>query len=260
MNPFDLSGTIALVTGATGGIGRAICRALADAGSIVIASDLAAEASVDGATAYHRLDVTDEDGWSALVTQIEANHGRLDILVNNAGISVTGTIAQTSLAEWRKCQAVNVDGTFLGTRATAELLRRSGPERKGGSSIVNLSSVGGLVGAAYMAAYCATKGAVRLFTKSAANEYALLGWPIRVNSVHPGGIDTDMMDTIYARYVETGLFPDEAAARNVVSAGHAMGRMGTPDEIATGIVYLCSPAASFMTGSELVIDGGMTSR
>jgi NAD(P)-dependent dehydrogenase (short-subunit alcohol dehydrogenase family) len=260
MNPFDLSGTIALVTGATGGIGRATCRALADAGSTVIASDLAAEASVDGAAAYHRLDVTNEDDWAALIAHVEASHGRLDILVNNAGISLTGTIAQTSLAEWRKCQAVNVDGPFLGTKAAAELLRRSGAERKGGSSIVNLSSVGGLVGAAYMAAYCATKGAVRLFTKGAANEYALLGWPIRVNSVHPGGIDTDMMDTIYARYVETGLFPNEEEARKVVSAGHAMGRMGTADEIATGIVYLCSPAASFMTGSELVIDGGMTSR
>lgn len=260
MNPFDLSGTVALVTGATGGIGRATCKALADAGSTVIATDLAAEASIDGASAYHRLDVTSEGDWTALVTHIEAIYGRLDALVNNAGISVTGTIAQTSLAEWRKCQAVNVDGTFLGTKAAAELLRGSGAERKGGSSIVNLSSVGGLVGAAYMAAYCATKGAVRLFTKSAANEYALLGWPIRVNSVHPGGIDTGMMDTIYARYVETGLFPDEESARKVVSAGHAMGRMGTSDEIATGIVYLCSPAASFMTGSELVIDGGMTSR
>jgi len=101
---------------------------------------------------------------------------------------------------------------------------------------------------------------VRLFSKSAANEYALLGWPIRVNSVHPGGIDTDMMDTIYARYVEAGLFPDAATARATVSANHAMGRMGTADEIASGIVYLSSPAASFVTGSELVIDGGMTAR
>ena len=109
-----------------------------------------------------------------------------------------------------------------------------------------------------MATYCTSKGAVKLFTKSAAMEYAALKMPIRVNSVHPGGIDTNMMDTIYARYVEAGLFPDEETARKTVSAGHAMGRMGTPDEIAGGIVYLCTPAASFMTGAELVIDGGMT--
>jgi NAD(P)-dependent dehydrogenase (short-subunit alcohol dehydrogenase family) len=259
-SPFDLSGTVALVTGATGGIGRATVQALADAGSTVIASDVAADASVAGAAAYHRLDVTDEAGWTALIAAIAADHGRLDILVNNAGISITGSIADTSLAEWRKCQAVNVEGVFLGTQAAADLLRRSAGGRPGGSAIVNLSSVGGLKGAAYMAAYCASKGAVKLFTKSAAAEYAALGWPIRVNSVHPGGIDTGMMDAIYARYVETGLFPDEQTARATVSAGHALGRMGAPEEIATGIVYLCSPAASFMTGSELVIDGGMTAR
>jgi len=258
--PFALSGTVSLVTGATGGIGRAAVKALADAGSKVIASDIAADASVAGATEYRRLDVTDEAAWEKLIAGIAANHGRLDILVNNAGISVTNSIAGTSLAEWRKCQAVNVEGVFLGTRAAAELLRRSGTDRKGGSSIVNLSSVGGIRGAAYMAAYCTSKGAVRLFTKSAAAEYAALSWPIRVNSVHPGGIDTEMMDTIYARYVETGLFPDEETARAIVSAGHALGRMGEPDEIAAGIVFLSAPGASFMTGSELVIDGGMTAR
>jgi NAD(P)-dependent dehydrogenase (short-subunit alcohol dehydrogenase family) len=260
MSPHDLSGTVALVTGATGGIGRATVQALADAGSKVIASDIAAQASVAGAAEYHQLDVTEETAWSGLIARIEAEHGRLDILVNNAGISVTESIADTSLAEWRKCQAVNVEGVFLGTKTAADLLKRSGADRKGGSAIVNLSSVGGLAGSAYMAAYCASKGAVRLFTKSAAVEYAMLRWPIRVNSVHPGGIDTNMMDTIYARYVEAGLFPDDKTARATVSAGHAMGRMGEPSEIATGIAFLCSPGASFMTGSELVIDGGMTAQ
>ena len=260
MSPFDLSGTVALVTGATGGIGRATVAELAKAGATVIASDLAEDADIAGAARYRRLDVTDEAAWAALVADIAATEHQLDILVNNAGISVTNSIAETSLAEWRTCQAVNVDGLFLGTKAAADLLRRSGAARRGGSSIVNLSSVGGLVGSAYMAAYCASKGAVRLFSKSAANEYALLGWPIRVNSIHPGGIDTNMMDTIYARYVEAGLFPDAASARAAVSAGHALGRMGTADEIATGIVYLSSPAASFVTGSELVIDGGFTAR
>ncbi|WP_321390436.1 SDR family NAD(P)-dependent oxidoreductase [Emcibacter sp.] len=260
MSPFDLTDTVSLVTGATGGIGRATCKALADAGSRVIASDLAVRADVEGAVEYRNLDVTDEAAWSNLITHITSQYGRLDNLVNNAGISVTNSIAATSLEEWRKCQAINVEGLFLGTRTAAEILAKSGADRRGGSSIVNLSSVGGLKGAAYMAAYCTSKGAVRLFTKSAAAEYAMLQKPIRVNSVHPGGIDTGMMDEIYARYVEESLFPDEETARTIVSAGHAMGRMGEPEEISAGIVYLCSPGASFVTGSELVIDGGMTAR
>lgn len=260
MPNFDLTGAVALVSGATGGIGRATCNALAEAGATVIATDLADSAEVAGATDYRRLDVTDEANWATLIAHIETSHGRLDILVNNAGISVTNSIASTTLAEFRKCMAINVEGVFLGTRAAQDLLARSGKDRKGGSSIVNLSSVGGLRGAGLMATYCASKGAVKLFSKSAGVEFAMLGLPIRVNSVHPGGIDTNMMDTIYARYVDDGLFPDEATARATVSANHAMGRMGDADEIAAGIVYLSTPAASFMTGSELVIDGGMTAK
>ncbi|RJG57380.1 SDR family oxidoreductase [Sphingobium terrigena] len=258
MSNFDLSGAVALVTGASGGIGGATVQALADAGATVIATDMAASTTVGGAADYRPLDVTDEAGWAALADHVTATYGRLDILVNNAGISVTDAIAETSLATFRKCMSINVEGIFLGTRAMADLLGRSGADRRGGSSIINLSSVGGLAGAPFMSAYCASKGAVRLFSKCAALEYAALGQPIRVNSVHPGGIDTHMMDTIYARYVETGAFPDEATARATVSAGHALGRMGTAQEIADGIVYLAAPAASFVTGSELVIDGGMT--
>ncbi|TNE37663.1 MAG: SDR family oxidoreductase [Sphingomonadales bacterium] len=258
MNAFDLHGTVALVTGAGGGIGSATVRALADAGAVVIATDRPAQAEIAGARSYRPLDVTDESAWNALAHFIEGEHGRLDIVVNNAGISVTNRIVDTTLAEFRKCMAVNVEGVFLGTRAMEPLLARSGKDRKGGSAIVNLSSVGGLRGAAFMTTYTTSKGAVKLFTKSTAMEYAALGLPIRANSVHPGGIDTGMMDTIYARYIETGLFADEETARATISASHALGRMGTAEEIAGGIVYLCSPAASFVTGSELVIDGGMT--
>jgi NAD(P)-dependent dehydrogenase (short-subunit alcohol dehydrogenase family) len=258
MSIFDLSGAVALVTGATGGIGGATVRVLADCGATVIATDLADTATVDGAALYLQQNVTDEDRWTAIITKIEADFGRLDILVNNAGISVTNSISGTTLAEWRKCHSVNVEGPFLGTKAAAALLAKSGADRKGGSSIINLSSVGGLRGAAYMSTYCASKGAVKLFTKSAATEYAMLKQPIRVNSVHPGGIETDMMDTIYKRYIDEGLFPDYETAVKMVSAGHALGRMGTAEEIAGGIAYLASPASSFVTGSELVIDGGMT--
>lgn len=260
MPNFDLTGAVALVSGATGGIGRATCQALSEAGATVIATDLADNAEIEGAPDYRRLDVTDEANWADVIAHIDATYGRLDILVNNAGISVTNSVANTTLAEFRKCMAINVEGVFLGTRAAQDLLARSGKDRNGGSSIVNLSSVGGLRGSALMSTYCASKGAVKLFSKSAGLEFAMMGLPIRVNSVHPGGIDTNMMDTIYARYVDDGLFPDEATARATVSANHAMGRMGDPDEIAAGIVYLATPAASFMTGSELVIDGGMTAK
>lgn len=255
-----LDGTVALVTGATGGIGRATVAALRDRGASVIATDMAKSAEVEGATTYLPLDVTSEAAWADVVARIEAEHDRLDILVNNAGISVTNSVAASSLAEFRRCMAVNVEGVFLGTRAAQPLMTRSGAAREGGSSIINLSSVGGLRGAPFMATYCASKGAVKLFSKSAALEFAALKLPIRVNSVHPGGIETDMMDTIFARYVDEGLFPDMDAARAAVSAGHAVSRMGQPREIAEGIAFLASPAASFMTGSELVIDGGMTAK
>ncbi|MBB3981034.1 NAD(P)-dependent dehydrogenase (short-subunit alcohol dehydrogenase family) [Sphingobium fontiphilum] len=254
----DLTGAVALVTGATGGIGRATVAALADSGAQAIATDVARQADVAGAALYAPLDVTSPEDWASVIARIEQYFGRLDILVNNAGISVTNSIADTTLAEFRKCMAINVEGVFLGTQAAQPLLARSGVDRDGGSSIINLSSVGGLRGAAFMSTYCASKGAVKLYSKSAALEFAMLKLPIRVNSVHPGGIDTNMMDTIFARYVDEGVFPDLETARGAVSAGHAMSRMGQPDEIAQGIAYLASPAASFMTGSELVIDGGMT--
>ena len=253
----SLEGTVALVTGAQGGIGRATVAALAQAGAQVVASDMA-DTAVPGAALTLPLDVTSEAAWQNAVARIERDFGRLDILVNNAGISVTNSIAETTLDEFRRCMAINVDSIFLGTRTAQDLLARSGANREGGSSIVNLSSVGGLRGAPFMSTYCASKGAVKLYSKSAALEFALLKLPIRVNSVHPGGIETAMMDTIFARYVEEGLFPDVETARSTVSATHAMSRMGKPDEIAQGIAYLASPAASFMTGSELVIDGGMT--
>lgn len=257
-NMTDLTGAVALVTGATGGIGRATVLAMADAGATVIATDVASQADVPGAALYLPLDVIDEAAWPPIIDQIDADFGRLDILVNNAAISVTNSIQATTLAEFRKCMAVNVEGPFLGTRAAQKILARSGAGRPGGSAIVNLSSVGGLRGAAWMSTYCSSKGALTLFSKSAAIEFALLKQPIRVNSVHPGGIDTAMMDAIYARFAAEGVFPDEKTARATVSAKHAIGRMGKPEEIAAGIVYLASSAASFMTGTELIIDGGMT--
>ncbi len=250
-----LDGAVALVTGAGGGIGGATVTALIAAGAEVVATDLRAPS---GGTLNLAQDVTDEAGWTALAETIRQRWGRLDCLVNNAGIATIMPIEDNDLALWRRQMAVNVDSMLLSCKAMLPLLREAGKTRAGGASVVNLSSVGGIGGAPFMAAYCTSKGAVRLFSKSAALEFAALRYNIRVNSVHPGGIETGMMDEIIAAYVKLGVAPDTETARAAVDTQHPMGRWGKPEEIAGGIVYLCSPAASFMTGSELVIDGGFT--
>lgn len=255
----SLQGAIALVTGAAGGIGRAVCKELTAQGAIVIASDLAQTAEVEAA-AYVQQDVTDEARWHAIAADIKARHGRLDCLVNNAGYSIVESIESTSIETWRKVQAINVESILFSLHAFTPLLRIGGAERKGGASVVNLSSVGGLRGAAYNAAYCAAKGAVTLFSKSAAVEYGSLRWPIRVNSVHPGGVDTDMTSGIMSRFAELGAQRDAEAARKSLLAAIPARRLAGPEEIAAGIAFLCSTASSFMTGSEFVIDGGYTAR
>jgi NAD(P)-dependent dehydrogenase (short-subunit alcohol dehydrogenase family) len=255
----QLVDTIVLITGAAGGIGRAVSRALKDAGATVVATDLAAEVDIPGADAYYRHDVTREGDWSHIAGEIAAKYGRLDCLVNNAAIAQVASIEATTLESWRKIQAVNVESILIGTRAMLELLKTGGKTRKGGASIVNFSSVGGLRGAAFTSAYCTSKGAVKLFSKSAAIEFGALRYNIRVNSVHPGGIDTEMLRSMMQRYVDFGAVPSVQVAEAGIIAQHPIGRMGKPEEIGGGVVYLCSTAASFVTGSEFVIDGGFTS-
>lgn len=257
----ELNGAVALVTGAGGGIGRAICAALSGAGAHVVAADRhwpADAAPVAGEQVV--LDVRDADGWAALMRDIQQRHGRLDVLVNNAGIPLVASIAETTLDQWRLCQAVNVEGALLGMQAALPLLRAAGADRRGGASIVNMSSVGGLRGAPFNAAYCASKAALLMLSKSAALEFCALGYPIRVNSVHPGAVGTAMIQDIINRYVELGSMASVEQATAAVNAMHPIGRHATPEEIAAGVLFLASPASSYMVGSELVIDGGYTSR
>ncbi|MCW1384865.1 SDR family oxidoreductase [Novosphingobium sp. KCTC 2891] len=258
MANFRLDGAVVLVTGAARGIGAATCAALAEAGATVVATDMHEDARVPGAAEYHRLDVTSPAQWAATITAIEVRYGRLDVLVNNAGLQLTTSIADTSDEAWRQLMAVNVDGVFYGTRAATDLLARSGERRAGGSCIINLSSIGGLQGAAFLAAYCTSKGAVKLFTKSCAAEFGALSLPIRANSVCPGGIQTEMLDEILEHYVTSGAFTSVEDGHRTIEGGHLLKRLGKAEEVAAGIVYLASPASSFMTGTELVIDGGMT--
>jgi len=253
-----LDDTIALVTGAAGGIGRAVCASLADAGATVLATDLPAQAVVPGAVTYYRHDVTSVSDWTRVAAEIQARYGRLDVLVNAAAICQVQSIEETTLEGWRRLQAVNVESILIGTQALLPLLKESGKRRKGGASVVNFSSVGGQRGAAFTSAYCTSKGAVKLFSKSAAIEFGALKYNIRVNSVHPGGINTPMLDQIIDRYVQLGAAPSRSAAEAGVVAAHPIGRLGAPEEIGGGVVYLCSTEASFVTGSEFVIDGGFT--
>ncbi|MBL9011908.1 MAG: glucose 1-dehydrogenase [Alphaproteobacteria bacterium] len=249
-----VAGKVAIVTGAASGIGAETARALAREGARVMLTDREAEAGAALAeslaaagceTAFQRHDVTSEDDWQAVVAATLARFGRIDVLVNNAGVAGGAPLLESSLEAWRMVLAVNLDGVFLG-------LRHAGPAMAatGGGSVINLASILGKVGQPGAAAYCASKGGVTLLTKAAALELAPAG--IRVNSVHPGYIETPMVANALHQ-AENG-----NEMRDVLISRHALGRMGVPKEIANGIVFLASDESSFMTGSELVIDGGYT--
>lgn len=252
--PLDLSGLVICVTGAGRGIGEATRLKLTSLGASVVATDISFPNSLgdtdqSGLELEH--DVTSPESWACVRQEIENRFGRLDALVNNAGIPLTGNLEGIALADWRRVQAVNVDGVLLGMQALLPLLR-NGKARPGGASVVNISSVGGLRGVAFNAAYATSKGAVKLLTKSAALEFAYLGYPIRVNSVHPGGVETPLMDEIHDRLAELG--KSSNPAKHSVN-GYALGRLGKPNEIAEAIAFLCSSSSSLMTGAELVVDG-----
>jgi NAD(P)-dependent dehydrogenase (short-subunit alcohol dehydrogenase family) len=238
---------IAVVTGTAGGIGRELVAALKAAHATVIATDMAEHADIAGADHYLRHDVTSPEDWQAVAALVQDKYGRLDALVNNAGISIVSKFDETPLSEFHRVNAVNVDSIIIGTQALLPLLREGGNARKGGASVVNFSSVGGLRGAAFNSAYCTSKAAVKMLSKCLGAEFAALGYNIRVNSVHPGGIDTAMLGSIMDRYVELGAVPSREVAMQGMVASHPIGRMGRPEEMGGGVVYLCSDAASFVT-------------
>ena len=247
-----LQGKVALITGAARGQGAAEARLFAQEGAKVVLADVTAQEGIavateiaeEGADAiYVHLDVTNEADWEAAIIETVSKFGKLDILVNNAGIWRRGHVTETSSEQWDSILDVNSKGVFLGTKAAIPEMRKSG-----GGSIVNISSTAGLVGSRTSAAYSASKGAVRIFSKSTAIQYASEG--IRANSIHPGPIDTDMGDQVW---------PD-ATSREASISRTALARIGTAKDIAYGALYLASDEASFVTGSELVIDGGVTAQ
>ena len=257
----QVQGKVALVTGGASGIGAATCELLAREGASVVVTDVddlrgpelvAKITKVGGEAVFIEQDVTSEERWIEVVADVVKRYGRLDILVSNAGIGIGApTITQMTLEDWRRQTAINLDGVFLSVKHCLPAMRKG----KGGS-IILMSSLAGLRGAQTLAGYCATKGGVRLFAKAIAMECASFGDGVRVNSVHPGIIDTPIWGKIPTGGMGGGqnapIDPEERArlATPFGRAGHAM-------EIAQGVLYLASDASSYVTGMELVIDGGM---
>ncbi|MGQ7790829.1 glucose 1-dehydrogenase [Faunimonas sp. B44] len=255
-----VEGKVAIITGGAMGIGEAAARMLAREGASVVITDIkdaegerAARAIADegGAAIYLSHDVADEAAWERVVATTLDRFGKLDTLVNNAGVGWGGAPQEETLERWRKLMSINLDGVFLGTKhAILAMKRKAEP----GGSIINISSIEGLVGDPNLGSYNASKGGVRLYTKSVALYCAKAGLKIRVNSVHPGYIWTPMVEN-YLR--ESGDLEEGRAALNAM---HPVGHVGEPDDIAYGILYLASDESKFVTGTELVIDGGYTAQ
>lgn len=246
-----VNGKIALVTGGAMGMGRTHCELLAAEGATVIVTDMneaEGKATVEsiiadgGKAEFHSLNVTVESEWVNVVEKVVASHGQIDVLVNNAGILIVKPLEETTTEEWDRTFDINVKGVFFGTKAVLPAMQKAG-----GGSIVNISSIYGLVGAPVSAAYQATKGAVRLFTKATAVDYAQ--YNIRVNSVHPGVIDTPMTKDL--------LHGDEET-RQAILGTTILDRPAQPKEVSYAVLHLASDDSSFMNGSEMVVDGGYT--
>ena len=264
-----LDGKVALISGAARGIGAETARLMVEAGAKVAIGDVLDErggetaraiAGTGSAAIYLHLDVTREDDWTAAIAATVERFGGLDILVNNAGLFLGKGIEEASLKEWSRLCAVNLTGVFLGTKLALPALRERARQSPHGSAIVNLASVAGLVGSQLDPLYSMTKGGVTLFTKSAALEFARKGYRVRVNSIHPGVIQTDMGDQTFVTRARNLGTNNVEAARQTALATHPIGRLGTANDIAKGIVFLASDDAAFMTGSSLVIDGGITAQ
>lgn len=250
-----LKDRVAVVTGGASGIGAACARALAREGAAVMVTDLdeaGGRAVADGILAaggravFRRQDVAEEPGWIELVAALREGWGRLDVLVANAGIGIGGPVVSMALEHWRRQNAVNLDGVFLGCKHGIPLMAEGG-----GGAIIIMSSVAGLQGAAGLAGYCASKAGVRYFAKAVALECAAARNGVRVNTVHPGIIDTPIW----------GKIPRDARARDpheMAARFAPVGRAGTPEEVAETVVFLSSDAAAYITGAELAVDGGLS--
>ena len=247
-----LEGKTALVTGAASGIGLQTSIRLAEEGARVMMTDInleegrqQAEKLGNNAT-FLKLDITEEEEWIPVLDETVKRFDRLDILVNSAGMVLIADVEQITLEDWRKVHAVNLDGTFLGCKHGVRVMKEFGS-----GSIINLSSVSGMIGGFNLAAYNSSKGAVRMLTKSVALHCARAGYGIRCNSIHPTFIETPMLESMIRNS------PDPEKARQTLVRQVPLRRIGKPDDVANMIVYLASDESTFVTGTEMVIDGGV---
>lgn len=263
----SLVGKVALVTGAASGIGAACAKALVKAGAFVMLTDINVEGCEQlsgelnargGKSSFALQDATSESDWQRVINDTLSISGGLDVLVNNAGIFTGGTLVSNSLEGVRRIHAVNVESVFLGMKYAAEVMKPDGIAGNGGS-IINVSSVAGMIGVPGHTAYGSTKGAVRLYTKHAAVEFGRLGYGIRVNSIHPGLIETDMGDMVFEDFIDIGVASDLAEAEAAVLQMIPMAALGKVEDVANMVRFLASNESSYCTGSEFVVDGGMTS-
>ena len=249
-----LMNKVVVVTGAASGIGLASAKACHGEGAIVVLTDIDADAGriasrLLPSSEFIALDSSNDSAWDGVLDSVLDRYGRIDALVNNAGIGIRKGIIETTNEEWHRMMSVNLSGVFFGMRAAIARMRDHG-----GGSVINMSSIAGKIGLPLSPAYCASKGGVTLLTKSAALECAEKGWRIRVNSIHPGFVDTPLVQAAVKH------MPDPTWGLQGLIEKHPMGRLGQPEDIAQGVVFLASDESSFMTGAELVIDGGYTAR
>lgn len=267
----DLSKKVALVTGAAQGIGAAVAKTLAAAGASVVVTDLDAKADMAAAVVaeiaacggnaeFIILDVSNEQHWQSAMQQVEKQHGGLDVLVNNAGVLVVKRVEDVTLEEIRWICSVNIQGVILGVKHALPLMKPRAAANPAGCSIINFSSAMGIKGYPFGSLYSMTKGAVRLFTKSIALEFATLKYNIRVNSIHPGLVDTPMVDHESDKLAQLGAMgaTTPAEMRLALQSLNPRGCMGTPQELANAVAFLASDLSSFMNGSEMIVDGGET--
>ena len=260
----EVAGKTAFITGGAKGLGAAMAQILGGEGARIVITDVRAKEGEEqlrklrdsGIEAtFIRHDVTDENEWAAAMDAATRFAGRVDILVNNAGIAGAGTpLEDLPLIEWRRVTSINLDGVFLGVKHAIRAMKAEG------GSIINISSIMGLIGFARSSEYNAAKGGVRLLTKCAAIECAQLGYKIRVNSVHPGFVETDLVRDALGAGVQKGNFPTYNDAEAMIKSLHPIGRLGLPTDIANAVLFLASERSSWVTGAELVVDGGYTAQ
>lgn len=263
-SPFRVDGKVALITGAARGIGASCARVLSQAGAQVVVTDIdtdvaegvASDIRESGGNAYSRhLDVASEDQWKAVIEEAVQTYGTLDIVVNNAGVEGMSFVEDTALSDWQRVMSVNSDGVFLGVKHGILAMKPGGLSGRGGS-IINIASICAMVALQGAGSYSASKAAVTILTKMAAVECGKNGNGIRVNSIHPGVILTELVKTGMEESARQGIFESAAEALALYESMHPIGRLGEPEDIAHAVLYLASDASKFVTGAQLVVDGG----